>query len=88
MRLLRLTSLLILIIGSTVAIGQTENDKQPRLTEGLKDSEINTRVLIDRVWLLEAGQEQPDWQGCIRAFGKAIARARGVYFDVHGRLPR
>ena len=68
MRLLRLTSLLILIIGSTVAIGQTENDKQPRLTEAQKRkqaadalaSERRTFAVAQLISLADEARSYPD----------------------------
>lgn len=47
-----------------------------RILRGLKDAEVNARLLVDRAWLLEADREQPQWKACIRVFGKTMERAQ------------
>ena len=45
------------------------------LLADFEDDTIDSRVLIDSVWLSEAKLENPDWTRCLRVYDKAIKKS-------------
>ena len=45
------------------------------LLADFKDDSVDSRLLIDGVWLAEENLENPDWQRCLQVFDKVIEKA-------------
>ena len=54
------------------------NEFQPKMRTLLlvdfEDDSVDSRILIDSVWLAEAKLENPDWTRCLQVFDKVIER--------------
>ena len=44
------------------------------LLADFESDSINSRLLIDSVWLAEADLENPDWTRCLQVFDKVIEK--------------
>ena len=60
------------------ALNEFEPKIRTLLLADFEDGSVDSRILIDSVWLAEAKLENPDWTRCLKVYDKVIERSLGV----------
>ena len=57
------------------AVEELQPEIRTLLLADFEDDTIDSRILINGIWLAEADRENPDWTRCLQVFDKVIERA-------------
>ena len=57
------------------ALDELPSKTRTLLLADFEEDTVDSRLLIDAVWLAEANLENPDWRRCLQAFDKVIEKA-------------
>ena len=56
------------------ALNELRSKSRTLLLVDFEDDSVDSRILIDSVWLAEANLENPDWTRCLQVYDKVIER--------------